>query len=277
MAASAPLLLRRAGSRRALWFLPLLIVVLVASALAVRTAEPARLELALSFAGPSQARPLGSGAGGIDLGAFVGHACLRVLLLAAIVAIVACLLGAAIGAVAAQRRGRSEQVILRTCDFVQAFPSFLVALAVLAATRVPERWHLGLVFLLTAWAPFARLTHAMGVQIIGSEFVLAARALGAGPVWIAVRHVIPHLVGPLVVQAGACAAGVVLSESSLSFIGLGVSDGISLGAVLEQGTVAMIRDPRILVVAVIAVGSTSGALQLASEGLRAMLIGDARQ
>jgi ABC-type dipeptide/oligopeptide/nickel transport system permease subunit len=201
--------------------------------------------------------------------AFVGHACLRVLGLAVVVSLIAAWLGITVGTVAAQRRGRIERVILASCDLVQAFPSFLLALAVLAAVERPERWHLGIVFSLLAWAPFARLTHAMAKSIFHAEFVTAARALGASNWHIAVAHVVPHLVGPLAVQMGACAAGLVLSEASLGFIGLGPSDGISLGALLEQGTVAMLREPRVLLVAAITIAVTSGALQLASEGLRA--------
>jgi peptide/nickel transport system permease protein len=178
--------------------------------------------------------------------------------------------------VAAQRRGKVERLILATCDLVQAFPSFLLALAVLAAVTRPERWHLGIVFSLVAWAPFARLTHAMARTVLQSEFVLAARALGASGWQIATVHVIPHLVGPLAVQMGACAAGIVLSESSLGFVGLGPSDGISLGALLEQGTVAMLREPRILLVGAVAIAVTSGALQLASEGLRVRYVDSRR-
>jgi peptide/nickel transport system permease protein len=198
------------------------------------------------------------------------------LVLAAVVALGAAFIGVLIGTIAAQTRGKVERFVLATCDLVQAFPSFLLALAVLAAVEKPERWHLGIVFSVLAWAPFARLTHAMARSVLHAEFVLAARALGAGKRHIAVVHVIPHLVGPLAVQMGACAAGIVLSESSLGFIGLGPSDGISLGALLEQGTVAMLREPRVLLVGAMAIAATSGALQLASEGLRARYAGSLR-
>jgi peptide/nickel transport system permease protein len=179
-------------------------------------------------------------------------------------------MGVMIGAIAVQWRGTVEHTILRICDLVQAFPSFLLALSVLAAVRQPERWHLGVVFCLLGWAPFARLLHAMARTVIQAEFVVATRALGAGRAYIMRVHVIPHIVGPLAVQAGSSAAGVVLAEASLGFVGLGPSDGVSLGALLEQGTVAMLREPRVIAVGAIAIALTSGALQLASEGLRAL-------
>jgi ABC-type dipeptide/oligopeptide/nickel transport system permease subunit len=258
------------------WFVPLTVLTFSAGILALDNRRPSRLELSRSFARPTTSHPLGFGEGGLDLGAFAGHACLRVLLLALVVSCVSCLIGAFVGVVAAQRRGAIEHFTVRFCDLVQAFPSFLLALAVLSSVAVPERWHLGVVFSLLGWAPFARLTHALARSLFCSEFVLAARAFGASRFHIGWVHIVPHLVGPLAVQMGASAAGVVLGEASLGFIGLGPSDGVSLGALLEQGTVAMLREPRVLLVAASTIALTSGALQMASEGLRNLLVSNYR-
>lgn len=255
-----------------LWYLPLFAVTSLASIQAGRRPSPDRLQLDQVWGAPTNLRPLGSGEGGIDLASFVAHACARVLLLSAAVACLAALIGVPVGATAAMVRGRLELALVRICDLIQAFPTFLLALAVLSAVAVPARWHLGFVFLLTAWAPFARMAHAQSRVIVASEFVLAARSMGATQSHIIGRHLIPHLIGPVTVQLGSCAAGIVLSESALGFIGLGPSDGVSLGALLEQGTVAMLRDGRVLTVAAVAIIATNGALQLASEGLRRSLL-----
>ena len=69
-------------------------------------------------------------------------------------------------------------------------------------------------------------------------------------------------------QIGTSAAGVVLGETALGFVGLGPPDGVSLGSLLEQGTLAMLRAPHVLAVGVVAVMLVSGTLQLASEGVR---------
>jgi peptide/nickel transport system permease protein len=254
------------------WFAPIGLLWVVASLSAARSNVPQRLSLEQVWGPPTIARPLGSAEGGIDIAAFVGHACVRVLLLSAAVAAVSLLLGVPLGAFAAMRRGKFERILIRCCDLLQSFPTFLLALAVLSAVEAPARWHLGLVFLLTAWAPFARLAHAQSLWLVSSEFVMAARALGASRAHIVIRHFLPHLVGPVTVQLGSCAAGVVLSESALAFVGLGPSDGVSLGALLEQGTVAMLRSARVLVIASLAIAATSGSLQLASEGLRRRML-----
>ena len=81
-------------------------------------------------------------------------------------------------------------------------------------------------------------------------------------------HVLPNLLGPVAVQVGTAAAGVVLGETALGFVGLGPPDGVSLGALLEQGTLGMLRAPHVLAVGAVTVALVSGSLQLASEGLR---------
>jgi peptide/nickel transport system permease protein len=84
--------------------------------------------------------------------------------------------------------------------------------------------------------------------------------------------VFPNVLGPVAMQLGSAAAGVVLGETALGFVGLGPRDGVSLGALLEQGTVGMLRAPHVLVAGTIAVILVSGSLQLASEGVRRWVV-----
>jgi peptide/nickel transport system permease protein len=235
--------------------------------------SPTRLDLGRAWAAPSLALPFGAGEAGVDLLAVVAHAVTRGLGLAAAVTLVGFSLGTPLGAAAGLAGGARAAVVLRACDLVQAFPTFLLALAVLAAVRVPGREHIGLVFCIGAWAPFARLALLQATVLRSAQFVDAARALGATSARVTLRHVLPNLLGPVAVQAGSAAAAVVLGEASLGFLGLGPRDGVSLGAVLEQGTVAMLRAPHVLLVGAGAVAAVSGALQLASEALRSRVGG----
>lgn len=233
--------------------------------------SPTRLTLELAWAGPSAARPFGSGAAGVDLLPLACHATLRVLALAGAVSLFGFVTGTPLGAAAGLARGRFERFTLALCDLVQSFPTFLLALAVLAAVEVPTRLDIGLVFCVTAWAPFARLSLAQAHVLSDAEFIHAARALGARRSRVVLRHVLPNLLGPVAIQLGTEAAGVVLGETALGFVGLGPGDGVSLGALLEQGTLGMLRAPHVLVVGAIAVVLASGSLQLASEGVRRAL------
>ena len=163
-------------------------------------------------------------------------------------------MGTPLGAAAALARGRFERGVERACDLVQAFPSFILALAVLSAVRAPSRVHIGVVFALTAWAPFARLALAQTRVLRDAAFVEAARRPRAGARRRSLaRHIVPNLLGVVAVQLGSTAAAIVVSEAALAFVGLGPRDGVSLGGVLDQGVAAMLRAPHVLVVGAVAV------------------------
>jgi peptide/nickel transport system permease protein len=257
-------------ARRVAWALvPALVLVLFSAGVALGWPErPDRFVLELGWAAPSAARPLGSGEGGVDLLALTAHATLRALALALAVSLFGFVVGTPLGAWAGLAGGRFEQAVLRVCDLVQAFPTFLLALAVLSAVPEPDRLTIGGVFALTAWAQFARISAAQSRILRDAQFVEAAGALGAPKHRVVFFHIVPNLLGPVAVQLGTAAAGVVLGETALGFVGLGPPDGVSLGALLEQGTLGMLRAPHVLAVGGVAVALVSGSLQLASEGLR---------
>jgi peptide/nickel transport system permease protein len=258
--------------RRALELLPLALLVAASLVGVALATEPAgRLDPARAWCSPSPSRLLGCGEAGVDLGALVATAELRAIALAAAVALAGFALGMPLGAAAALARGRFERAVDRACDLVQAFPSFILALAVLSAVRAPSRVHIGAVFALTAWAPFARLALAQTRVLRDAAFVEAAVALGRGRVAVVVRHVLPNLLGVVAVQLGSTAAAIVVSEAALAFVGLGPRDGVSLGGVLDQGIAAMLRAPHVLGVGAAAVFATSAAMLVAgraAEGRR---------
>lgn len=243
--------------------LPLALVVSTAAAVALGPRSPTRLDPELSWAPPSAARPLGSGEAGVDLLALAAHATTRAVLLAAVVALVGFAVGSPLGAASGLARGRAERAVARACDLVQAFPTFLLALVVLSAVRSPSRVHLAFVFTLTAWAPFARLALAQTRTLRDAAFIDAARALGVDRARVVYRHLVPNLLGVVAVQLGGTAAAVVVSEAALSFVGFGARDGVSLGAILDQGVSAMLRAPHVLLVGAAGVFVTSVALMVA--------------
>jgi ABC-type dipeptide/oligopeptide/nickel transport system permease subunit len=255
--------------RRALALLPLALVAALGAVGSALSGEPAgRLAPARAWCEPSLARPLGCGEAGVDLLGLVSSAGLRAIALAAVVSVVGFALGTPFGAAAAMARGRFERGVERACDLVQAFPSFILALAVLSAVRAPSRLYIGVVFALTAWAPFTRLALSQTRVLREATFVEAALALGRGRGAVVARHIVPNLLGVVAVQLGSTAAAVVVSEAGLAFVGLGPPDGVSLGGVLDQGVAAMLRAPHVLVVGAVAVCATSAAMLSAGRALR---------
>ena len=240
---------------------PLAFVLAVAGAGALLTTHVAgRLEPREAWCSPSLARPLGCGEAGVDLSALVSNAVLRGVVLAASVALFGFVVGTPLGAMAALARGRFERAIDRACDLLQAFPTFLLALAVLSAVRSPTRVHLGCVFALTAWAPFARLSLVQTRVVREAAFVEAAVALGARPAAVLLGHVLPNVLGIVAVQLGSAGATIVVSEAAFAFVGFGPRDGVSLGSVMDQGVAAMLLAPHVLVVGALAVFATSAAM-----------------
>ena len=248
---------------RALRLVPLTLLLVAACVVVFGSRDPSHLDPSRSWRVPSSAYPLGCGEAGVDLTAVLAHAVVRGVLLAVAVAAVGVFIGAPLGAAAALARGATERVVSRACDLVQAFPSFLLALAVLSAVRTPARIHLLFVFALTAWAPFARLALAQTRVLRSAGFVEAARALGRRPSAVLIAHILPNLLSILAVQLGASAAAIVVSEAALAFVGLGPASGVSLGSVLDQGTAAMLRAPHVLVFGSASVMLTSVCLLIA--------------
>jgi peptide/nickel transport system permease protein len=256
-------------TRRALDLAPLGLVVCASAVGALRSSGPAgRLVPWRAWLPPSATSPLGYGEGGVDLTGVVSSAELKAIALAVVVAIIGFALGTPLGAAAALARGRFERVVERACDLVQAFPTFILALAVLSAVRTPSRVHIGVVFAITAWAPFARLALSQARVLRDAAFVEAAVALGRGRAGVLARHIVPNLFNVVAVQLGSTAAAVVVSEAGLAFVGLGPPDGVSLGGVLDQGVAAMLRAPHVLVVGAVAVFATSAAMLSAGRALR---------
>jgi peptide/nickel transport system permease protein len=248
---------------RLLRLAPLAVLLVLAALVQAFSDVPSEhLDPHLSFATPSVAHPLGCGEAGVDLLRVVTSAALSGIGLACVVALVGFGIGTPLGAAAAMARGRSERAVARACDLVQAFPSFLLAMAVLSAVRSPSRVHLGVVFALTAWAPFARLALAETRVLRGAGFVEAARALGLQWPRVLLRHVLPNLLPVLAVQLGATGAALVVSEAALSFVGLGPR-GASLGSVLDQGVASMLRAPHVLCVGAVSVLVASASLLVA--------------
>jgi peptide/nickel transport system permease protein len=253
---------------RVLSLLPLGLLTLAAALLATLSeSSPTHLEPRLSWCPPSSGHPFGCGEGGVDLLALVSRAELGGVALAVGVSFAGFAVGTPLGALAGLARGGTERIVARTADLIQAFPTFLLALVVLSAVRSPNRLHLGLVFGATAWAPFARLALAETRVLRQATFVEAARALGLGRARVVVRHIVPQLLGVVAVQLGSTGAAIVVSEAALAFVGLGPRDGVSLGAVMDQGVAAMLRAPHVLVVGALSIFLTSVSLLLAGRTL----------
>ncbi|MCC7542992.1 MAG: ABC transporter permease [Deltaproteobacteria bacterium] len=226
------------------------------------------VDLLREYAAPSLDHPLGTGDNGVDLLAslFAGA---RLAALVALLVVGTCApLGALLGAAAGYAGGVLDAAFVRVTDVVQAFPSIVLNVAILALVARPGLGHLVAALCVNGWVLYARVARAQALALREREFVTAARALGQTPFLVVVRHVLPNLAGPLVVQATFGLGATILAESSLSFLGLGPGAEVSWGAVLDQGTGVLLRTPRVAVVAGAAIALTVLGFNLTGDWLR---------
>ncbi|WP_419787005.1 ABC transporter permease [Pseudodesulfovibrio sp.] len=184
---------------------------------------------------PSTAHLLGTDALGRDVFArilFGG----RVSLWVGFVAVgIATAIGLVLGLIAGYFGRVVDEIIMRGVDVMLCFPSFFLILAVIAFLE-PSLTNIMVVIGLTGWMGVARLVRAEALTIRERDYVLAARAAGAKPMRILLRHILPNAVTPVLVSATLGVAGAILTESSLSFLGLGVQPpDASWGNMLMEG------------------------------------------
>jgi peptide/nickel transport system permease protein len=215
--------------------------------------DPVATDLTDRFAVPSLAHPLGTDHLGRDVFArLVDGAWISVGLTAVALAVCA-VLGTAAGLLSGYGGGVAAGLVQRGVDVLAAIPTIIVGL-VIAAVREPGTATLLLAVLVTGWAPFARLAHHLTLRERAREYVEGAVAIGAGPGRIAVRHVLPNALRPLVAHACMRFANVLLSIAGLSFLGLGVQPPTpEWGVMLSEGRQFMFSAPQLVLVPATAV------------------------
>lgn len=175
----------------------------------------------------------------------------------------------ALGLAAGYAGGMVDDLIMRLVDTLLALPGLVLAVAI-AGLLGPGLPNLVLAMAATSWAYYARLIRGMVLQVRGEEYVTAAMAAGAGPLRIAVRHVLPALAGPVLVLASLDIGKTILAISGLSFLGLGAQPPApEWGAMLNEGRPFFQAAPRLMVYPGLAILLAVTACNLVGDGLRA--------
>jgi len=156
-------------------------------------------------------------------------------------------LGTAIGALSAWSGGFVDHVVVRIIDVFLAFPGILLAIA-LAGILGPGISNVVMALAMVGWVGYARLARAQTLSLKQREHVRAAIALGAGPLAIFHRHILPLIATPLMVEATFGIAAVIIGEAGLSFLGLGVQPpDASWGSIIREGTRYMLVAPHLVI------------------------------
>ncbi|MCA9446637.1 MAG: ABC transporter permease [Candidatus Omnitrophica bacterium] len=193
--------------------------------------------------GPSLRHPMGTDPLGRDLFVRVWMGARISLAIAALSRLLALVLGTLLGGWAGYRGGWLDLAVMRVVDVMLAFPSLLLAVA-LVALWGPSLVSLFVAIGIASWAEIARLMRAQVLSVKTTEYVQAAGALGCEPIPLFLRHILPNCLTPVLVWTTTGMAGAILAEAGLSFLGLGVEPPLpSWGALIAQGWDEVLRAP----------------------------------
>nr|WP_246055980.1 ABC transporter permease [Leucobacter komagatae] len=230
--------------------------------------DPVQVNAPDRLQGPSAEHWFGTDKYGRDLfsGMLVGA---RITLFVGLVSVgIALLIGTPLGIWAGIRGGWVEEVIMRSSDIVLAFPALLLAImsaAVFGASTLTAMVAIGV----STIPGFARVARSGTLQVMSTEYVLAARAASQSRFRIAVRHVLPNIIGIVVVQCSVAFALAVLAEAALSFLGLGTPPPTpSWGRMLQESQQFLGTHPLLAIFPGAAIALAVMGFNLLGDGLR---------
>ena len=261
--------LRRSVPGRWGFALTLLLVIVAVAAPWLAPYDPVAQNLPARLLAPTAAHWMGTDELGRDILSRIIFGTRVSMLVSVCVVFGAGIIGLAIGAVAGYFGGWLDRFVnIILINAFLSFPGILLAIA-FAAFLGPGLDKVILALVVTGWAGYARLARAQILQAKEMEYVLAARSLGASHARILVRHLLPNILQPILVQATIAMAGAILAESTLSFLGVGVLAPMpSWGAMLNDARGHLFDAPHLVIFPALAVMTAVLAFNLLGDALR---------
>jgi peptide/nickel transport system permease protein len=261
--------LRQSGPGRVGLALTLFLIIIALAAPWIAPADPTAQNLPSRLAAPSAAHWMGTDELGRDILSRIIYGTRVSMIVSVSVVLGAGIVGLAIGALAGYFGGWFDRFVnIVLINAFLSFPGILLAIA-FAAFLGPGLGKVILALVITGWAGYARLARAQILQAKEMEYVLAARSVGASDARILVRHLLPNILQPILVQATIAMAGAILAESTLSFLGVGVLAPMpSWGAMLNDARGHLFDAPHLVIFPALAVMTAVLAFNLLGDALR---------
>lgn len=222
----------------------------------------------LSLIPPSMEHPMGTDLLGRDIFSRVVYGA-RISLAVGVLAVsISTAIGLVMGALAAYYGGIWDVIIMRLADIFLAFPYILFVIAMLAVIGAGFQ-NVFIAIGILGWPSIARVFRSAILSIKENDYVSAARALGAGDVRIVARHIFPNAVASIIVYATMSIGGAILTESALSFLGMGVTPPTpSWGQMISEGQAYLATAPWLMLAPGFAILTTVLSFTLLGDGLR---------
>ena len=231
--------------------------------------DPAYIDLPNRLAGPSAGHWCGTDELGRDITSRLIYGSRISMLVGSCVVAASLALGLIIGSIAGYYGGRIDRFVnIVLMNAFLSFPGILLAIA-FVAFRGPGIFNLVFALSLGGWVGYARLVRGQVLAAREREFVEAARALGASDLRVIVRHILPNIIQPIIVQAAIGMAGAILAEATMSFLGLGVPPPTaSWGTMLNDGRAHLFDAPHLVIFPALAVMLAVLAFNFIGDALR---------
>lgn len=216
--------------------------------------DPAHIDLAIRLSPPSAAHWFGTDELGRDILSRIIYGARISMLVGTSVVAASLSLGLVVGCIAGYYGGAIDRFVnVIVMNAFMAFPGILIAIA-FVAFRGPGIFNLVLALSIGGWVGYARLVRGQVLAAREREYVEAAHALGASDLRIVIRHILPNIIQPVIVQAAIGMAGAILAEATMSFLGLGVPPPTpSWGSMLNNSRAHLFDSPHLVVFPAIAV------------------------
>ncbi len=229
------------------------------------------MDLLNRLAPPSREHPLGTDEAGRDVLTRMLYGSRVSLLVGIVPTVVSMLAGALLGIIAGYSGGRTDAVIMRIADVMLAFPSMFLAMVIMY-TLGDGMINIFLALALVNWASVARIVRAETLKLKETEFVEAARSIGVKKAAIMLRHILPNCIPSLIVLFTLNIPSAILSESSLSFLGIGIkAPQASWGLMVNTGRQFLYSQPWLSLSPSIAIMLIVLAFNFLGDGLRDVL------
>ncbi|PSJ63143.1 peptide ABC transporter permease [Mesorhizobium soli] len=251
-----------------------LVVIFFASAIfapQIAPYDPNAMDIPARLAGPSWQHLAGTDQLGRDTLSRILHGGRVALTIAAIGVSLSLAIGLALGMLAAFGPRRLDSLLLLIFDSVRSFPTIILGLATVSLTG-PSLGLVMVIVVITSIPQYARVTRTAALVLRGTDFVLAERSLGASTLRILWHHILPNVVGPLLILAAMDVPVVVSLEAGLSFLGLGVTPPTaSWGTLLNEGYLVIRNSSWMVIMAGMPLVLTTIGFTFLAEGLRDIL------
>jgi peptide/nickel transport system permease protein len=256
------------GAVAGLLMLSVIVFLLVFADFIAPYAQATQQDLAIKLQGPSFGHILGTDAFGRDLFARIVHGGRTSLSIAVLATISSCILGSALGAIAGYFGGKVDSLIMRTLDIFMSIPDILFTMAVVFALGAGFI-NLLLALTLAYFTNYVRLVRSQVLNLAELDYVEAARAGGSGSTRIIITHILPNAMGVIIVNTTLNVAKIILYESTLSFLGLGMPPPApEWGLLLADARAYMRVAPYLMFFPAMAIVLCATSVNLIGDGLR---------